>query len=290
MDTPTFLGLEPTEQPDHWRLPITPHICSGIGALFGGCGLGAAIAALEAQSGRDVVWVTVQYLNFASPPSILELRVDEEVRGRQMSQSILKATNGDTTVLTAIAALGTRKAPWSGDFTSMPEVPAPEECPTRKPMARWQTTFQSVMDARIADARELDALDGTPGTGRAALWIRVPDLDLSPATLAILADCVPWGVGQALGLRVGGNSLDNTLRIVHRPTPADRDGWVLVDVSIDAIADGFAHGRVQLWARDGRLFASAAQSVVVREWNRPPAPHRISGFTGEDRQAGRNRA
>jgi acyl-CoA thioesterase-2 len=87
-------------------------------------------------------------------------------------------------------------------------------------------------------------------------------LDMSAAALAIIGDFVPFGIGQALGKRAGGNSLDNTLRVAHRvPTT-----WVLADVRVHAVADGFGHGLVHLWAEDGTLLGTASQSTIVRAW------------------------
>jgi acyl-CoA thioesterase len=91
----------------------------------------------------------------------------------------------------------------------------------------------------------------------------MPDLlDLSSgASLAILGDYVPFGISQALGLAGGGNSsLDNTLR-VYRLVPTE---WVLLDIRIDAVARGFGHGVVHIWAEDGTLLATASQSTIVR--------------------------
>jgi acyl-CoA thioesterase len=85
---------------------------------------------------------------------------------------------------------------------------------------------------------------------------------MSAATLAILGDYVPFGIGQALGARAGGNSLDNTLRVGTLVASE----WVLLDIRIDAIANGFGHGVVHLWAQDGTLLASASQSTMVRYW------------------------
>ncbi|NBY60749.1 MAG: acyl-CoA thioesterase, partial [Actinobacteria bacterium] len=62
--------------------------------------------------------------------------------------------------------------------------------------------------------------------------------DVDATALGILGDFVPMAVGQALGLLAGGNSLDNTIRIVKLvPTK-----WVLLDIYIDAIERGFGHG------------------------------------------------
>jgi acyl-CoA thioesterase-2 len=82
------------------------------------------------------------------------------------------------------------------------------------------------------------------------------------ASLAILGDFVPMAVGQALGVRGGGNSLDNTLRVV-RIVPTE---WVLLDIQVDGIANGFGHGTVHLYAQDGTLMATASQSTIVRFW------------------------
>jgi acyl-CoA thioesterase len=101
-----------------------------------------------------------------------------------------------------------------------------------------------------------------PG-GRSALWARIPELlDPSAAALAILGDYVPFGIGQALGAFAGGNSLDNTLRVI-RIVPTE---WVLLDIQVDGIANGFGHGTVRLYAQDGTLMATASQSTIVRYW------------------------
>ena len=66
-------------------------------------------------------------------------------------------------------------------------------------------------------------------TARSALWARLPDvLEMSAATLAILGDYVPFGIGQALGMQAGGNSLDNTLRMGTLVPTA----WVLLDIRV----------------------------------------------------------
>ena len=122
---------------------------------------------------------------------------------------------------------------------------------------------------RLARGRDIDDLDGTPTPdGRSALWARMPGIDeMSASSLAILGDWVPFGVSQALGARAGGNSLDNSLRVV-KLVPTD---WVLLDIRIHAIHDGFAHGVVYQWAEDGSLLATASQSVKVRFWEDPGA-------------------
>jgi len=117
------------------------------------------------------------------------------------------------------------------------------------------------LETRLATGRSMYDLPGPPGDGRASLWVHLPSLDMSAAALAIVGDFVPFGVGQALGAHAGGNSLDNTLRVVTRqPTE-----WILADVRVHAVENGFGHGLVHLWAEDGTLLATASQSAIVRE-------------------------
>jgi acyl-CoA thioesterase len=96
------------------------------------------------------------------------------------------------------------------------------------------------------------------------MWARIPGViqGVDASALAVLGDYIPLGVSQALGIRGGGNSLDNTLRVV-RLVPTE---WVLLDIRIHAIDRGFAHGLVHMYAEDGTLMATASQSCIVRFW------------------------
>jgi acyl-CoA thioesterase-2 len=264
MDAREWLGLEPTHNPMRWMLPITPGISTGHQFLFGGCGLGAAIAALEGSSGRPVVWATAQYLSYANPPSIMDIDVTIAVAGKQVTQARVVGHVGDREILTVNAALGRRPLEVGGQWAEMPTVPPPDECPKRMSRMPGNDSIMERMDVRLADALSFEELPGPPQPGgRSAVWARIPEvLDMSAATLAILGDYVPFGIGQALGAPAGGNSLDNTLRVA-RLVPTE---WVLLDIRIDAIVNGFGHGVVHLWADDGTLLASASQSTIVRFW------------------------
>jgi acyl-CoA thioesterase II len=263
VDAREFLGLEATDDPLAFRLPVVQSLCTWGGFLFGGSALGAVLTAMEAATGRPAVWATAQYLSFARPPATLDIAVTVPQAGHQVSQARAIATAGDTEILTVLAALGTRPEHAAGTFSRMPEgIAAPEQCPTRQ--HRRDVGGESVMtlfEQRLARGRHPEELDGTPGDGRSALWVRLPDgLAVSAAALGILGDFVPFGIGQALGVHGRSTSLDNTLRI-GRLVPTE---WVLVDVHVHDIVGGFAHGRVHLWAEDGTLLAIASQSAVVR--------------------------
>ena len=120
---------------------------------------------------------------------------------------------------------------------------------------------------RRANARDLDELPGANRAMGRRRSGRIPGLDHSITTLAILGDLVPFGISQALGERAGGNSLDNTIRVARR-VPTE---WLLLDVRIHAVAHGFGHGLVHMWAEDGSLLATASQSAIVRRWKERPS-------------------
>ena len=264
MDARTFFGLEPVAgSATRWQMEVVRGLTSGTGALFGGCGLGACIEVMEELTGRPCIWATAQYLSFATPPAVLELDAVEVVRGHQISQARVIAHVGDTEILTVLGALGHRPMALEGQWATRPDVPGPDDCPPRPMMNHHEGRISSRLDAKLASGRAPWELPGPQGSGSSALWIRLPELlDMSAAALAIIGDFVPFGVSQALGKRAGGNSLDNTMRVAHRvPTT-----WVLADVRVHAVADGFGHGLVHLWAEDGTLLGTASQSMIVREW------------------------
>lgn len=275
----SFFGLADTDDDAVRQMTVVPRICSGIGAMFGGVGLGACLDSLETYTNRPVVWATGQFLSFAYPPAELEVAIDEVVRGRRTSQAraVVRDTSaGGTEILTVNAALGTRPDAGGRVYEAMPEVPRPAECPSRDELPYMRNTIAEHMEIRLADARDFDELPGPPGNGRSALWVRMKDephgigtaKQMPAPLLAIVGDYVPFGISQALGRRAGGNSLDNTIRVVDRH-PSE---WILADVQIHAIAGGFGHGLVHLWSEDGRLLATASQSTIVRNWEDAPTP------------------
>ena len=261
MDAKTFLGLESTHNPNRWILPVTPGVSTRGNFLWGGCGLGAAIEAMEGTTGRPVIWATSQYLSYANPPSIMDIDVVVAAAGKSVTQARATGHVGDREILTVNAALGHRDVPAKGAWETMPDVPAPEECQRRFPLDDSEG-MMSRLDFRLADARGWDDIDGNPSRdGNCSMWARMPDvLEMSGAALAILGDYVPFGLGQALGRHAGGNSLDNTLRMVE----IVETDWVLLDIRVHAISNGFGHGLVHLWAEDGTLLATASQSTILR--------------------------
>ena len=263
MDAREFLQLNPVDSDLLWRMVARPELCTPGNFLFGGCGLGAGLVALEAASGRPCVWATAQYLSYAPTGSTVDYTVDLSVVGGHISQGRAVASVDGEEILTVNAALGLPQVEINEVWVEPPKVPAPEDCPERRIPKIFANSILDSIDVRLAKGRIFTDLDGTPGEPYSAMWARVPGhLDPSAATLAIFGDYVAGGVSQPLGLRTMGRSLDNTLRMVQLKATE----WVLCDIRMDAVVDGYAQGTAYLWSQDGDLLATASQSLSIRFW------------------------
>lgn len=262
MDARTWLGLEPTHNPHRWWLPVTAGISTGHKFLFGGCALGAAIAAMEGTTGRPLVWATAQYLSFAPVDAVLDIDVEILVTGHQTTQARAVCHVGGSVVITVDAALGVRGNEFDDTYVGPPDVAPPVDCPPRVLLERHENSLMSRMEQRWANPVGSVSKRVVPlGPGRSAVWTRMPELlEPSAAALGVLGDFVPMGIHIASGQRTGSNSLDNTLRVMA-VEPSD---WFLLDITVVGIRNGFGHGHVNIWSEDGTLLAVGSQSCVVR--------------------------
>jgi acyl-CoA thioesterase len=264
----TIIQPAATADPLRYRLEVTPQLCVGhpdSQFLFGGAGMAAGLAAIEAATGRPTVWAAAQYLSYARPGTLLDLAVEVPVGGKYTSQARVTARAGNQEILTVNAALGDRPGFPEVQWAAMPEVPGPDACPAMEyNWIRREDDINGVFHQRVAAGRFGAAReDGGPSPdGIARLWVAPRDeaLAVDRILLAVMADFLPSGVGNALGTSAGGNSLDNTIRFA-RAVPTR---WVLADIRIHAVAQGFVHGRVHLFAQSGALLATASQSMILR--------------------------
>ncbi|MGA0863019.1 MAG: acyl-CoA thioesterase [Ilumatobacteraceae bacterium] len=262
MDSRSFLGLQATHNPYRWHLPVDMRLCTGGHFLYGGAGLGAAISALEGTTGRSLIWSTAQYLSYARPGEVMDIDVIVPVTGNAITQARVVAHVGEREILVVNAALGDRDFPHTGQWETAPAAPPPEECGEYQHRFLRRGTIHDHLEERVVKVRPLDDLDGTHNDGHTIMWTRLPSVidGVDAAALGVLGDFVPRGVGQAVGIRGGGNSLDNTLRVVNLvPTT-----WVLIDIKVHGLARGFGHGLVHMYAEDGTLMATASQSCIAR--------------------------
>ena len=262
---PMFFDLRATHNPHRWYMPLTPDVCVGPPDnlfMFGGVGLASAIAAMEGTTGRPLIWATAQYLSYARPPSVVDLDVWTPSVGKYNTQARVISHVGDKEIFTVNAALGSRPSEISEQWVAMPEAAPPEDCEPSEHWRSHEAGLHSRIEVRVAKGRYGKDRVGNPeADGRSLLWIRPRErFAIDAAMLAVMADFVPSGIGNALGKNAGGNSLDNTIR-VRRVVPTE---WVLCDIRIHGVHGGFGHGAMYLFAQDGELMATASQSVIVR--------------------------
>jgi len=260
-----FFDLKPTHNPHRWYMPVEPAICVGPPGnefMFGGVGMASAVAAMERTTGRPLICATAQYLGYARPPSVVDIDVWTPVQGKYNTQANAKVHIDDKEIISVTAALGARPSELSEQWSEPPEAPPPEDC---EPAEHWRASHEGLhsrLEVRMVKGkRGKDRVGNPESDGRTQLWARPREgFAIDSTMLAVLADFVPQGVGNALGQNAGGNSLDNTLRI-RRVVPTD---WVLCDIRISGVHGGFAHGAMSLFAQDGELMATASQSLIVR--------------------------
>jgi len=271
--TDHFFDLQTTTSPHSWKLPVTPAVSVGPPGnvfLFGGVGLGAVLAALEAALGRPVVWATAQFLSHARPGAELDIDINLLAAGRNTSHAQAVVRQSERAVFMVSAALGSRPSDLSHQWSDPPDAPPPSAClaPDWWPRSQQPNTLSDRLEMRVpADRRGQSPSDGRLSPdGRLLLWLRTrEDFPIDAGLLAIFADFVPSGVAAALGGGLGGTSLDNTLRIL-RIVPTR---WVLCDIRIHGVDHGFAHGELRLFAESGELLAIASQTVNA--WIPEPA-------------------
>lgn len=261
MDARTFLGMEPVGDDLHWRMEVTPELATPGDFLFGGCGLGAGLVALEAAAGRPTVWATAQYLSYAPTGSVVDVEVTLPAVGGAVTQGRAVARCDGREVLTVNAALGAHRMEIREVWETPPEVPPPADCGPRRAPAAGERSIMTSVDVRLAKGRAFDDLEPGGGSAEVALWARVPGhVDPSAAMLAVFGDYVSGSASQPLGRLVWGRSLDNTLRMVQA-APTE---WVLCDIRIHAVVGGYGQGTALLWSEDGTLLATASQSMRLR--------------------------
>ena len=263
----SFLDLKATHNPHRWYLPVEAHLCVGIPGrqfLYGGAGLAASLRAMEGTTGRPTIWATAQYLDYARPGSIVDLDVLVPVSGRYTTQARVVGHVRDKEILTVNAALGERPSTLSEQWVQAPSVPAPEDSqPLDVNWERHPDDLFSYLDVRVVKGRYgiTNPTGDVSGDGNVVLWVRpLKGQKVDSAMLAMIADFVPSGLGNAIDRNVMANSLDNTIRF---RSVVETD-WVLCDIRIHSVHGGFAHGRMHQFAQDGTLMATASQSMIIR--------------------------
>ena len=180
------------------------------------------------------------------------------------SQVMVRAATSDGPMFTAVGATGVDQPEgFRAEYSRMPDVPAPEDCPPLLPPSPdGERGYTTITDIRAAGANE----GARPP--QLHIWARTPGHCTSlPAMTALVADHLPLTLARLAGVDGAGASLDNTLRVGPR---AEHD-WVLLELHPELGVGGYGHGTVWVWAPDGTLLAVGSQTSGMRtfaSWKR----------------------
>jgi acyl-CoA thioesterase II len=255
-------GVDRTADGAVMVLPVLERLCNPHGILYGGTGVSAATVVAEHLLDRPLTWITVQFVQNATPGEVLHVRASVLAGGRRSAQVRVEGHVGDRLVFTALGAHSDRPASDARSWGSPPAAPPRETCiPFALPVDR--RTTPSFLDAleRLVPPTGNDVADG-----HLAMWVRVPEWHgPSAARLGYVADVVPVAIFMAADRAPGASSLDNTVRIIDDELPDG--GWMLFDVEAEGLSRSIGHGRVRIWSDDGRLLAIGSQSAIMRAVN-----------------------
>lgn len=259
--THAFLNMTGPGKPGQWQLPVTSALTGGRGSLFGGVGLAAGICALEAASGKPVIWATGQYLAITQQPVTIDLEVQLPAVGRNVTQGRVVGHIDDREIITIIGAAGARPSNAEGCWVPQPEqVAAPRDCPLIERRHEGETLHDHVELRLASGAFGFNGFGDPREDGRSLLWARMPEVEHDAAALAIIADYMPSVLGSALGTIAYCTSLDNTIRFGQ----LERSEWILCANHMEYVGGGFGHGTMHMWTPSGTLLATASQSMIVR--------------------------
>ena len=260
-----FLGINKTPDEMVWELPVTAEITGGAGQLFGGCVVGAAAALLEQVTDRPVGWVTCQFGTGARPGDLIELRAEVVSQGRTVTQAKVHTTLDGQPHTTVLASLGTKQFDEHSPARPMPTVPGPDEC-SALVFDKGAGGLNDRLDVRSVEPLPTDSplVDGEPARQTTIhLWFRFDgETSGDVFSVSIAADFFPPALSAAVGRRVFGASLDNTVRFIDRA----QSEWILAEMTVDSIRDGIGHGTTYVWTQCGRLLAIATQTCAVSEF------------------------
>ncbi len=260
-----FLGLREVGE-GRFAFDVTSRLARADERLYGGAAVALSVAAAAAETGRDALWVTTQFVSTAMLGRTVDLQVEVLAAGRRTSQVRVTATTDDGVVFASLGACGVlRPDGLAGTFEERPQVSRPDEGPLGfQPSGRdGESGWHTAVEVRIAEIHS----HPDPGPGRVCLWLRRSDRGpVTPALAGYLADLVPLSIVRGCGVTGAGTSLDNTIRI----GAAAETEWILLDLRPNLAVGSYGHGIANVWTEDGRLLAVASQTASLMELDFDP--------------------
>lgn len=228
------------------------HACVGPAErqfYMGGAAMATHIAALEQHFEKPLYWASIHFLNHGLLGEEMQLSLEAVSGGRSVVQAMAEMKRGETVLHRTIAALGSRDGEPDRPFIRMPNVPPPQDCPSKQDDAMaLEGNLMTLLERRVA-LEDSDA-------GLEHMWIRpLFDTKIDAAYLALISD---FFLGAHVRTRRG-TSLDNTFRLINL---VETD-WLMMVTQMSSFTRGAAHGHAHIFAQDGTLLATSGQTGLL---------------------------
>ena len=262
---------------DQWNAPVIPQ---------GGVVTSLALRAMAAEindPGESLRSVSTVFAALVAPGPV-EIDVTVLRKGRSMSQATATVRSvGSDAGHTSIAVFGRERPGYSFTELVMPEVPAPDDCPSFRDDGpdeferRFAPSFWEQIEGRPAIGHApWDVYE--PTTSERAYWYRFeqwPRLDdgsIDPLALVTLCDTMPGAVGERIGPTPDiwfGPSADLTVHVFGEA----RSDWLLAHNLARFAGEGYASVELALWDPDPAigLVAYGTQMMFFSFPDGPPA-------------------
>ena len=261
-----FLGLSNESGPFE-SLHINQNICSPQSTLYGGCALALAIEYLESKYERNLVMASTQFIGQSYSGQALRFASTTGVNGKSFTQSTVNTYADGKHQFQTEGSLGSRQTPCEIRGKKAPlDVLHPLDC-KRVPHLEFTEGFIS---PRFEIRHDPNLNPFSPNSSNkvsptsptlSTFWAQMPEcLEVSAASLAILADIAPSATNMWTGQFMIASSLDNTIRILNLA----QSDWILCEMELSGINHGIAHTTMNMWNEDGVLLAVASQSYILR--------------------------
>jgi acyl-CoA thioesterase II len=252
------LALPKSDDAGVWRFTVSRAIALGppdAKHASGGSILDAAIHALEKTCARPLIQANATFLKAPRVGETCSIEVSLRQEGRAISIAEALVSQDGESAATIQATLGARPSELAFQWESAHPAADPDDCAPIPFVRADPGDLHTELEMRLISG------PGDHECGRMAFWLKaLTHKPLNAAFLAIAADYAPEAIHLAIARKAGAVSFDNTLRIV-KLAPTD---WIRCETRLAAIHGGHFHAGMHIFARDGTLLATAAQSGVVR--------------------------
>jgi acyl-CoA thioesterase len=270
-------GCYRTVLPEDWNCPVVPH---------GGFMAAVALRAMAAELDEPEQSLRTSTTAFAAPVPAgpVDIEVKMLRRGRSMSQATATVcSEGEPVGHTTVAVFGRSRPGFEFTDVTMPEVPAPDDCPSywddppaEAPERRMPFPFWDLVEGRPASGHA-PWDDYVPTTSERSSWYRfddpprLADGSLDPLALVTLADTMPGAISERMGPGRAWFLPPSADLTVHLLGPA-RSEWILARNRARHAGDGYASLEMELWDANGSLVAYGTQVMFFAFPDGPPPP------------------